>query len=180
MSRLKHADESTREIWAPLIDEINSLVDVLCVLDNDETKCVDILAKHVERIQNTIPLKQVSMQYPKPIHRLLSIQPLKRIKIPLDVLNILVTSGFEVNAYCNDGSDYYDCWQHNKKTCLHLAVRNRHYNAARWLVKHGADCNKSSYEESLISYTYPYITPVILLASDRNAPIDLFSKAKSY
>ena len=75
MSNQEKAVESARKIWAPLIDEINSLVEALCVLDKDETKYVDILAKHVERIQNTIPPQTLHIRYPKPMHKLLSVQP---------------------------------------------------------------------------------------------------------
>ena len=178
MSKQEKAVASARQIWVPLINEINSLMDALCVLDNDKTNCVDILAKHVERIQNTIPTKPVHMWYPKPMHKLLSVQPLTRIEIPLDVLDILVSSGFDVDEYYNDGSSHYSYSEHNEKkvTCLHLAVKNHHYNAARWLVKHGADCNKYSYEKSLSSYSFPDITPITLLARHRNAPLDLFNQ----
>ena len=184
MSREEHTDESTRQIWAPLINEIKSLGDAICVLDNDETKCVDILIKHVERIQKAIPPKTVSMQYPKPIHRILSIRPLKRIEIPLDVLDILVSSGFAVNEYYNNDGVSYPDRRHttNKKfTCLHLALRNHHYNAARWLVKHDADCNKRSYEELPYSFMHknPYISPMTMLACQRNAPLDLFTEIKT-
>ena len=182
MARQENRVESARLTWTPVIDKINSLMDTICALDNDETKCVDILAKHIKRIQKAIPPNTVFIQYPKPIHRLLSIQPLKRIEIPLEILDILVSSGFEVNEYYNDGSNYYGySSKHNamKVTCLHLALKNHHYNAARWLVEHGADCNKCSFEESLCSHNYSYITPITMLASHRNAPLDLFSKLKT-
>ena len=97
------------------------------------------------------------------------------------MLVILVSSGFDVDEYYNDGSRHY--LEHNEKkvTCLHLAVKNHHYNAARWLVKHGAVCNKCSYEELPCSYMhgYSYITPITMLACHRNAPMDLFSKLKT-
>ena len=178
MSRHEDSVESARQTWSPLVKEIKSLVDALCVLDNDETKCVDILAKHIERIQNTIPPKLVHIQYPKPIHKLLSVQPLTRIEIPLDVLDTLVSSGFQVDEYYGDGKNKYGYWEYNveKITCLHLAVKNHHYNAARWLVQHGADCNKCSYDESISSYRHQRITPITMLANHRNAPMDLFSK----
>ena len=184
MATQENVAESDRQIWAPLIDEINSLVDALCVLDNDESECVDILAKHVERIQNAIPLEKVCMEYPKPIHRLLFIQPLKQLEIPLDVLDILVSTGFDVDEYYNDdGIMYPHRWDINKKkvTCLHLALKNHHYNAARWLVKHGADCYKRSYEDlpGSFKHEWPYITPSTMLASQRNAPLDIFSKIKT-
>ena len=158
-------------------------MDTLSVLDNDETKCLGILAEHVDRIQNAIPSKPIHMQYPKPIHRLLSIQPLKRIEIPLVALDVLVSSGFNFDEYFNNDRNYYGKWQHDemKITCLHLAVKNHHHNAVRWLVQHGANCDKYSYDESLkslSSYSSQYITPITMLASHRDAPLDLFDKLK--
>ena len=93
-----------KKTWAPLIYEINSLVETLHALDNDETKSMDIIGEHTKRIAKVIPSNPIDMWYPKPIHRLLSVKPLKRIEIPLDVLALLVSSGFNINDIgYNDG-----------------------------------------------------------------------------
>ena len=87
------------EMWTALINEINSLVDTLHDMDNDETKSRDIIAEHIKRITKAIPSKLIDICYPKPIHRLLSIHPLEKIEIPVDVLELLMSSGFNVNEY---------------------------------------------------------------------------------
>ena len=68
----------------------------------------------------------------------------------MGVLNHLISLGFDVNSFRS-----YD------KTCLNIAVDNKHYNAARLLDKHGAE---GVDEEPLIW----------LLASQPNVPLDLF------
>ena len=40
-----------------LIYEISSLIDTLHEMDNDETKSMDIIAKHIKWITNAIPSK---------------------------------------------------------------------------------------------------------------------------
>ena len=147
------------ETWKPLKYEIKRLVDALCDLDDDKTKSVDIITEHTMRIKTATPPDPwaIAIWYPKPIHHLLSVHPLQRTEIPLDVLEVLVSSGFDVNAYFNtDGKDANEdlCQEkvcihdHEERiTCLHLAVKNYHYNAARWLVQHGADCNQESHGE---------------------------------
>ena len=54
------------------------------------------------------------------------------------MLEVLLSFGFDVNEYYSDT---------RLMTCLHLAIKNHHYNAIRWLVQHGADCNKPSKDE---------------------------------
>ena len=161
--RNKETECST--VWAPLIHEISSLVDTLHDLDNDETKSTDTIVGHTERIKSAIPPNPTAIWYPQPIHQLLSAHPFKRIEIPLDVLELLVSSDFDVNEYNEE-----------RITGLHLAIKNRHYNAARWLVQHGADCEKGSF------YTvdnYWCITPIAMLARHRDAPLDMFNLLKT-
>ena len=90
-----------------------------------------------------------------PIHDLLFVGPLTRTEIPLDVLNQLITVGFELNRINS-----------NYMTCLDIAVEKHHYNAIRLLVKHGA----RSKSDTPLSAT----PPVISLASQPNVPLDLF------
>ena len=166
-----NAFNSTRQIWAQLMDEINSLVDILCVLDNDETKSLDVLTTHVDRIQSAIPSKPTDIWYPKPIHHLLSVSPLNRLEIPLDVLDALMSCGFDINQYYGSGM--------LKMTCLHLAVENHHYNVVKWLVRRGADCNKYSYGYLGYNYLADGITPIAMLAGQHDAPLDLFVTLKT-
>ena len=173
------AEQLRVETWKPLKDEIQSLMDTLCELDDDKIKSVDIIAEHTERIINVIPSKPLDIWYPKPIHDLLSVRPLQRTEFPLDVLKGLVSSGFDVNEYHNsDGEDVNedfceeeDIPDEKRMTCLHLAIKNHHYSAARWLVQHGADCDKESYDE--FDAIECYVTPISMLAMNQNAPMDL-------
>ena len=159
------------ETWKPLIDEIKSLKDTLCDLDNDETKSLDIIAEYTKRITNAIPSKPIDIWYPKPIHQLLSVRPLQRVQIPLGVLEILVSSGFDidVNQYHNSDDEGDHC-NIRHMTCLHLAIKNRHYNAARWLVQRGAGCEKDSYDKEVCR---DLVTPISVLATHPDAPVDL-------
>ena len=164
------------ETWKPLQDEIKRLVDALCEVDDDKTKSDDIIAEHTEKIATAIPSNPIDIWYPKPIHHLLYVRPLQRTEIPLDVLKVLVLSGFDIN----DDYRYYDIedrLEKNRLTCLHLAVKNHHYNAARWLVQHGADCDKVSCElryHEAVKRTFPeYIAPIAMLAAHEDAPMDL-------
>ena len=205
------------ETWKPLMGEIQSLVYTLCELDDDKTKSLDIIAEHTERIKNAIPSKPIDIWYPKPIHHLLSVHPLQRIEIPLDVLEVLVSLGFDVNeGYHNSDRirkdvDYYGNVDENEKdisngnsdskdvdnynfkkyipnkvkmTCFHFAVKNCHYNAARWLLQHGADPDKESYmhafdehdeymSDEIPNPSLKTIPLISVLAAQKDAPIDL-------
>ena len=158
-----------------LINEIKSLVDTLFDLDDNDTKSRDIIAEHTERIRNVIPPNPAYIRYPKPIHCLLSIQPLRRIEIPLEVLKLLLSSGFNVNVYYNSiGGDI----NAERMTCLHLAIKNKHYSSVSLLVKHGVDCDKESYDPAH-ALTEHGITPIAMLARYKDAPLDLFDILKT-
>ena len=60
--------EFKSDIWSSLIAEINSAVNTLCELDNDETKYMDIIEEHTERIRKTMPSELKDIWYPKPFH----------------------------------------------------------------------------------------------------------------
>ena len=167
--------------WKLLKDEIQSLMDTLCELDDDKTKSVDIIAEHTERITSLIPSNPIDAWYPKLIHHLLSVGPLQRTEIPLEVLEVLVSSGFDVNKYhYSNGKDVNEdfCEQEDapdekRMSCLRLAIKNHHYSAARWLVQHGADCDKESYDE--LDKIDGHFTPITMLAMNQDAPLDLFN-----
>ena len=161
---IQKEEREESKMWAPLIHEISCLVDTLVNLDNDETKSTNIIAEHTERIKSALPPNPTAFWYPNSIQELLSTHSLNRTEIPLDVLELLVSSGFRVNGYCGE-----------KIIGLHLAITNRHYNAARWLVQHGADCEKRRYDDTIDNY----ITPIAVLAGHRNAPLDLFDLLKT-
>ena len=158
-----------------LINKINSLVDTLFDLDDNGTKSMDIIAEYTERIRNVIPSNRAHIQYPKPIHCLLSIQPLRRIEIPLDVLELLLSSGFNVNVYYNNNSGDINA---ERMTCLHLAIKNKHYSSVSLLVKHGANCDKESYDPAH-AHTEHGITPIAMLSRYKDAPLDLFNILKT-
>ena len=177
-SRVESADKCT---WKPLNDEINRLMDTLCELYDNKAKSMNIITDHTERIKNAIPQQPDKQNYAfqvfartkrrdtwdcAPIHQLLSVRPLKGIEIPLDVLKVLVSSVFDVSdhiEYCGETYEKKYC----RVTCLHLAIKNRHYNAARFLVQHGADCNIESYDHSNLCINNIKITPISILATHK-------------
>ena len=161
-------------MWTPLINEISSLVDTIHALDNDETKSMDIIAEHIKRITRAIPSEPVDIWYSKQIHRVLSIYPLGKIEIPLDVLELFVSSGFDVNEYNDKSKNEYG--DERSMTCLQVAIKNHHYNAVRWLVQHGADLDQCGKDEQ---YAYEAITPIAMLAAQKDAPLDLFDILKT-
>ena len=137
--------------WRPLLDEIHKLKKTLLKLETDETDPMEYLAEHNQRIQDSIlsvPVHQSAV----PIHQLLRV-PLEKMEIPLDILNILTSAGFDVN-FSKDGV-----------TSLHIAINYNHYKAVRWLVEHGADCNIAMYHRA---------SPIVLLSRQPSVPLDLF------
>ena len=91
---------------------------------------LNILQNMPKRMKDSTPSLPVN-QSVAPIHRLLRVGPFKQIEIPLDILAMLISAGVDVN-YDKEG-----------ETCLLVAIEYRHYEAIKWLVEHGADCNSS-------------------------------------
>ena len=150
--------------WQPLLEEIRKLKTTLLKLDTDDTNATDYLIEHTQRIKEAVPTVPVT-QVVAPIHQLLKVRPLKRIEIPLDILELLTTAGFDVN-YREDGA-----------TCLHVAIRCSHHKAVRWLVEHGADCN-SKFRYTQVThegYSESYENPLAMLMRYSNVPLDLVS-----
>ena len=156
--------------WKPLMEEILRLKHTLLKLEADDTNDVPRIVEHTQQIKESIPVRQVDNQFPAPIHRLLEIGPLKRTEVPLDTLELLTSVGFDVN------------YSKKQATCLYIAISHHHYNAVRWLVEHGADCNirynwrtdddsddGSDYDES----------PLTTLAINSDAPLELFDLLKT-
>ena len=142
--------------------EIKDLKESLVRIDMDSTQSMDGIAKNIKRILNI--LKEISDKkldihtdslYSDPIHDLLSVGPLIRTGIPLDVLNQLISVGFKMN--CTDAYSYM---------CLDIAVKKHHYNAIRLLVKHGARSNSDNCKS--------VIPPITLLAGQHKVALDLF------
>ena len=142
--------------------EIKDLKETLVRIDKDSTLPMFGIAKNIERILyilKTISDKKLDIHtdslYRDSIHDFLSVGPLTRTEIPLDVLNQLISVRFEIN--CIDSMSY---------TCLDIAVNKHHYNAIRLLVKHGARSNSDNCKS--------LIPPVTSLAGQHKVPLDLF------
>ena len=131
-----------------------------------------IIEKHAKKLQDTIPPnpKDIScfitralfsgafdIYCPYPLCRLLDNEEFCPKEIPLSVLELLITAGFDVNG--TSGGE----------ASLHTAIASGHYNAVRWLVEHGADCNAVYYKT----------TPIARLAPFPNVPLDLFDLLKT-
>ena len=158
----------------PLYTEIDCLKETLLVVDNDNTISMDnaqqLIGEHREKISVVLATYSRKDCNLKPIHRLLSIRPLTRVEIPLDILELLIAFGFNVNQF-----DYDD------KPCLQISITNRHYTAVRWLIDHGADCNlrdDTLYREENGRH-FDVKTPIALLATYPNVPLDLFDLLKT-
>ena len=151
---------------ASILREIYKLKKTLLTLDTDDRDPTVCLQKHTQKIQDSIPSDRIVRvsQLATPIHQLLKVGPLKRIEIPLDILELLTSAGFDVNY-----SDYGE-------TCLNTAIKYNHYKAVRWLVEHGADCNGSDCHFAL---KYHYASPIVELSRQPNAPLDIFDLLKT-
>ena len=154
--------DNPKHMTSILRSEIVDLKEALVRIDGDSTQSVDNTTENIKRILDVLQeISDTKMEithssfYHSPIYDLLSIGPLTRTEIPLDVLNQLISSGFDINS-----CDIYN------KACLDIAVEKRHYNAIRLLIKHGA----ISHSEFLRSV----VPPIVSLASQPNVPLDLF------
>ena len=80
----------------------------------------------------------------------------------------------------NDGYSDDDTYKYKLETMtwLHLAIMNRHWNAVRWLVQHGSDCGKEC-RELLFKICDNDVSPIIMLARYKDAPLDLFGLLKT-
>ena len=162
------------QLWSELHSEINGLKRTLIELDRDDRKSQDILTDHTRKISDTLQTisdnkldtrrkitdpnhsKNALFEcFPNPIHALLSIGQLRRAQIPSEVVENLISAGFDINDYDDDEDE----------TCLYRAIKYNHYNVVRLLIKHETECCDTNGEER---------PPIILLASYSNVPLDLF------
>ena len=96
------------------------------------------------------------------IYDLLYTGPFTRTVIPLNLIEMLISAGSDVNAV-----DIVD-----NRCLLNIAIQKGHYNVIRLLVEHGA--NRFNNESLLALKRLEIKLPVVLLASQPNAPLDLF------
>ena len=163
----------------PLITEINNLKRTLCEPVATDSPFAVSIEEHVKRIQDTIPLcpefiscvirispydtdPGSKIYCPYPLCQLLNNDKFCPREIPLSILELLVTAGFDVNDTSYKG-----------ETCLHSAIDSGHYNAVRWLVDHGAARNAMNHKN------LRHKTPIVNLASGPNVPLDLFDLLKT-
>ena len=166
--------ESQVYVLEQLYREIDRLKETLCAFDSGDTSmdnAQQLIEEHRKKISGILATYAQADCNLKPIHRLLSVRPLTRVQIPLDILEMLQMFGYDVNKMNRDGFP-----------CLTIAIRNSHYAAVRWLVDHGADCNLRN--ENKIGYFQRFCvgagkSPVAWLASYSNVPLDLFDILKT-
>ena len=169
-----NTDNEKDEHWKPFVTEIENLKKTLLELDADDTRSKESIEEHAKRsieehakrIKDAMPDDRQDMDWPAPLYRLLDVKPLQNIKIPLSVLELLVSLGFSVNE-CGKISEsaLYPVYL----PCLHNAIINEHYDAARWLAERSANCDFNFSTESAIAR----------LARNMNAPLDLFDILKT-
>ena len=145
--------------WDSLWDEIDSLQGTLIAIDNG-TKSVNNIAEHTKRISKELKPVHMKQSITKPhlIHQLLNMKELKNTEIPLDILGMLLSVGTDINE--DDGA------------CLWAAVDNGHYNAAKWLVDHGANCDLQRYVRNYGVVDWKY--PITILTRKDDAPVEMF------
>ena len=147
-----------RALKERLCRAIDQLKDTLVRIDRDEAQSLDDITENCKRISHVLQTisddkLEVQMLWNGPISYLLTVGPLTRTEIPIDILATLISVGFDVNEYSCGGR------------CLDIAVQNQHYNAIKLLVQHGAESNGGLGQRQ---------SPITVLASQSNAPLDLF------
>ena len=152
--------------------EIPNLMETLALLDKDSTKSLDIIKEHGKRIEALLVTINARKCNTFPIHQLLSVYPLTRIEIPLDILAMLA-SKLDVDQRDDFGM-----------TCLTQAICYRHFNVVTWLVQHGADCNRrrlfcSRTSEGSINLGNEWHSPITELTFYPDVPLDLFDLLKT-
>ena len=160
--------ESTSDI-NKLKSEITSLIDTIISMDKKESSSLCSTANHAKRISYLLPTQSHdpsvldSRNWSFPVHQFLCVRPLTNTELPMDILETLA-SHFDVNEVDDSGM-----------SCLNIAIVNKHYNAVKCLVKHGADCNILSYGYDESGKIDHYVkSPIALLAENSNTPLDLF------
>ena len=167
MDLMHQENEDTMET---LKKEIKDLKEKLVTIDKDNTQSVDSIAENTKRISDVlhrISDKKIDITnyLYNPIFDLLKVEQLTRIEIPLDVLNQLISVGFDLNAAS---------WLPVPKACLNIAAQNHHYNAARLLMQHGAKCASGTYYIEHGTYSLHRAPVITALVSQPDAPLDLF------
>ena len=152
----------TETILGILKREMTDLKETLVRIEEDNSHTVYSIRENINRVSNVFQTnvdKKLLIQSSSysPIHDLLSVGPLTRTEIPLDLLDMLILEGWDVNS-----TVYF--YSH-KVTCLDIAVESRHYNAIRLLVVYHARSNSSN--------DISVEPPVTSLAAQRNVPLDL-------
>ena len=103
----------------------------------------------------------IALQHP--IHSLLSGGQLTVTKIPLDVIKLMITAGYSVNKYDDHQREFVDA------TCLYRAIEHHQYDVVRLLFNHNASCRT----KSRIFEKEKEVSPIHLIASHKNLPLDL-------
>ena len=155
-SRSPHRSREN-ELEIDLVSQLANAIELLKValdaIEKDNTTSLDI-TQNKKRISDVL-MRISDTGVPKshfvninPIYELISVGPLTKTELPLDILEMLAAAGFGVKS------------KDRRKGCLDIAVENHHYNTVKFLDQHGTrKCKQST---------------IALLASRPNVPLDLF------
>ena len=159
------------QVCESVCEEIDSLIETLCALDSDsdndsdsDSKSMDnaqqLIDEHKQKISAVLakhsPTCSPTCCTSKLLYRLLSVEPLTRVEIPLDILEMLVHSG------CYD--DWFGNGGHH---CITAAIKSEHYAAVRWLAQ------KKNEDRLMIGLRGTYVnTFICYLAQFPNVPLD--------
>ena len=170
------------DICDPLMREIKSLVKTLTAVENGDTKSEDIMeqyAKRISEVLNTYTDGKCSHAI-LPIHELLSVGPLTKTEIPLQIVKMLASAQLDLNDF--------DIDSFSRSPCLQLAIKQKHYNVVKCMVEHGADLDLREdpnyyWEESIYCQLPPpkmkSKTAIARLASYPDVPLELFNILKT-
>ena len=121
--------------------------------DCTQLSSVSEIIQRISDILKTVSDRKLNVQLffnNEPLHDLLSVGSLTRTEIPLDLIDMLISAGYNVNSLRCSG-----------ETCLDFAVESCHYNAIRFLAKHGAKSTRMVHH-------------LTILATQPDVPLDLF------
>ena len=167
------------DICKPLMKEIKSLVLTLTAVENGDTKPEDIMDQHAKRMSEVLNAYTDGKcsHAILPIHELLSVGPLTKTEIPLQIVKMLASAQLDLK--------YFDTDMHSDSRfpCLQLSVIKKYYNVVKCLVEHGADLDHG-YEDHGFENTDLHLyylsrmeikTAIAELASNPDVPLELFN-----
>ena len=178
------------DICDPLMQEIWNLIMTLKSVEIGVPFTVpnpaDIMEQHAKRISEVLNAYTDGIKCSHtilPIHQLLSVSPLTKTEIPVQIVAMLASAQLSLNDF--DRTIYSS----STSPCLQRAIIQKHYNVVKCLVEHGADLdfredpNHIGYGNPMLhDAPFPKMTckaAIVELASNADVPLELFNVLKT-